>query len=60
MENFSMVAVRRSRENFCSRLSWPADWLVICRDATERLSRLVIWKLGHRNLQGRRRGERNY
>lgn len=34
-EYFSMIAVKRSRENFCSKLSWPADWLVICREATE-------------------------
>lgn len=32
MEYFSMMAVRRSKENFCSRLSWPADWLLICID----------------------------
>lgn len=30
IEYFSMMAVRRSKENFCSRLSWPADWLLIC------------------------------
>lgn len=50
MEYFSMMAVRRSRENLCSRLSCPADWLVICREATEWLRRLEIWKLGHRKL----------
>lgn len=32
MEYFSMMAVRRSKENFCSRLSCPADWLLICSD----------------------------
>ncbi len=36
--------------NFCSRLSWAADWLVIWREATEWLRRLEIWKLGHRKL----------
>lgn len=57
-----MIAVRRSRENFCNKLSCPADWLVICREATEWLMRLEIWKLGHRNLMtcketGRTRGQ---
>lgn len=32
IEYFSMMAVRRSKENFCSRLSWPADWLPICSE----------------------------
>lgn len=50
IEYFSIMAVSRSKENFCSRLSWAADWLVIWREATEWLRRLEIWKLGHRKL----------
>lgn len=58
-EYFSMIAVRRSRENFCNKLSWPAVWLVICREATERLRRWDIWKLGHRNLTWHRKEGEN-
>lgn len=41
-EYFSMMAVSRRRENFCSRHICPADWLVICREAMEWLRRLDI------------------
>lgn len=50
MEYFSMMAVRRSRENFCSKLSWPADWLLICSDDAGWFRWSEVLKLGHRRL----------
>ena len=54
MEYFSMMAVRRSRENFCSRQSWPADWLLICSEEASGLRGSDVLKLGHRSLGGGR------
>lgn len=50
MEYFSMMAVRRRSENFCSKQSWPTDWLLICNEALDWPRWQEILKLGHRRL----------
>lgn len=50
MEYFSMIAVRRSKENFCSRLSWPADWLLMFSEVAGWLRGSEVLKLGQRRL----------
>lgn len=58
-EYFSMMAVSRSREHFCSRLSCAEDWRLISSEAEFRLGRWEFWKLCQRSfLQGRRALER--
>jgi len=53
-EYFSMMAVRRSREHFWSRLSWAEDWRLISSEAEFRLGRCEFWKLCQRSfLRGR-------
>lgn len=46
-----MIAVRRNKENFCSKLSWPTDWLDICSEIPDWLRRFDILKLGHLRLE---------
>lgn len=46
-----MTAVRRNKENFCSKLSWPTDWLDICSEIPDWLRRFDILKLGHLRLE---------
>lgn len=53
-----MMAVRRSREHFWSRLSWAEDWRLISREAEFRLGRCEFWKLCQRSfLRGKAGGE---
>lgn len=51
-EYLSMMAVSRSREHFCSRLSCADDWRLISSEAEFRLGRCEFWKLCQRSFLG--------